>query len=168
MSSADSTSPVATTDNRGQGSSGAVASDRSTSATSSRAAAASSAASTAPVRRVKLRVQRVDPLSVLKLSFLVSVALGIAWVVMVAVLWMILNGMGVFSTIQDTIPDLLGDAGKKFNLMDYVGFTRVISMGVMLAILNTLFLTALATLAAFLYNVCASLVGGMHTTLTDD
>ena len=47
-------------------------------------------------RRVKLTGSRIDPWSAMKMSFLISVALGIAGVVMVAVLWMILSGMGVF------------------------------------------------------------------------
>ena len=44
----------------------------------------------ASARRVRLTVSRVDPWSAMKVSFLLSVALGIAMVVMVFVLWTIL------------------------------------------------------------------------------
>ena len=37
-----------------------------------------------------------------------------------------------------------------------------------LAVVNVILLTALATVAALLYNLCASLVGGLGVTLTDD
>lgn len=124
------------------------------------------AQSTGP-RQAKLRLQRVDPMSVLKLAFLLSVAAGIAGVVLVSVLWMILNGMGVFSQVNDSIVGLL-PSGKHFDLMDYVGFSRVLSLSIVIAFINILLLTALATLAAFLYNICAGLVGGVRTTLTDD
>lgn len=118
-------------------------------------------------RQAKLRVQRVDPLSVLKLAFLLSVAAGIAGVVLIAVLWMILNGMGVFSSINEMVLGLLPQ-GKEFDLMDYVGFSRVLSLSIVISFINILLLTALATLAAFLYNICAGLVGGVRQTLTDD
>ena len=100
-------------------------------------------------------------------GFLLSVAAGIAGVVLIAVLWMILNGMGVFSSINEMVLGLLPQ-GKEFDLMDYVGFSRVLSLSIVISFINILLLTALATLAAFLYNICAGLVGGVRQTLTDD
>lgn len=119
-------------------------------------------------RRVRLTVARVDPWSVMKLSFLLSVAVGIALVVMVAVLWTILDSMGVFASVDNTIGEVLGEAGTTFNLMDYIGFSRVLSLATVIAVIDVFLLTALSTLGAFLYNVCSSLVGGLHLTLTDD
>ena len=120
-------------------------------------------------RRVRLTVARIDPWSVMKLGFLLSVAVGIALVVMVAVLWSILNSMGVFASVNSTIGEVLGGSdGTTFNLMEYIGFTRVLSLATVIAVVDVFLLTALVTLAAFLYNVCSSLVGGLHLTLTDD
>ena len=52
-------------------------------------------------RRVRLMVSRVDPFSVMKVGFLVSVAMGIAFVVMTAVVWMLMGAMGVFDSINE-------------------------------------------------------------------
>lgn len=135
--------------------------------------AASPAAANAPAgpRRVKLSVSRVDPWSVMKLSFLLSVALGIAGVIMITVLWSILSGMGVFSDINRTVEDLL--AGRSSNtaqwdLMAYIGLGRVISLSIVIGVIDVILMTAIATLGAFLYNVCSSLVGGLQLTLKDD
>ena len=130
-------------------------------------AAATSRPATGP-RKVRLSVARVDPWSAMKLSFLLSVAIGIALVVMTAVLWIILDGMGVFSDVDRTIGEVMGSETSTFNLMDYLGFGRVLSLATVIAVIDVFLLTALATLGAFLYNVCSSLVGGVHLTLTDD
>jgi nitrogen fixation-related uncharacterized protein len=123
-------------------------------------------------RRVKLTVSRADPWSVMKMSFLISVAIGIAGVAMVAVLWLVLNGMGVFSDIERTVSSVLSsgatEGGSQFNLMDYIGFGRVVSLAIVIGVIDVILLTALSTLGAFLYNVCSSLVGGLQLTLTDD
>lgn len=121
-------------------------------------------------RRVRLTLQRVDPWSVMKISFLVSVALGVATVIMVAVLWTVLNGMNVFSTVNDLIVEITtGEtSASTFNLMDYIGFGRVVSLSVVIGVINVILLTALATLTAFLYNVCTALVGGAQLTLSDE
>lgn len=121
-------------------------------------------------RRVRLTLQRVDPWSVMKISFLVSVALGIAGVVMVGVLWTVLNGMNVFATVNDLIVEITTgeDMAANFDLMDYIGFGRVVSLSVVLGVINVILLTALATLTAFLYNVCTALVGGAQLTLSDE
>ncbi len=122
-------------------------------------------------RRVKLTVSRADPWSVMKMSFLISVALGIAGVAMVAVLWLVLNGMGVFSDIERTVSSVLSSGatgGGQFNLMDYIGFGRVVSLAIVIGVVDVILLTAISTLGAFLYNVCSALVGGLQLTLTDD
>lgn len=120
-------------------------------------------------RRVKLSVSRVDPWSAMKLSFLLSVAVGIAGVVMVAVLWMILSSMGVFSDMNRTVEGILNTTnGAKFDLMDYIGLGRVVSLSIVIAVIDVILMTAISTLGAFLYNVCSSLVGGLQITLTDD
>jgi nitrogen fixation-related uncharacterized protein len=120
-------------------------------------------------RRVRLTLAKVDPWSVMKIGFLLSVAIGIAFVVLIAVLWTVLNSMGVFSDVDRTIDTVLGSSsGTKFDLMTYVGFGRVISLATVIAVVDVFLLTALSTLAAFLYNVCSQLVGGVQMTLTDD
>lgn len=121
-------------------------------------------------RRVRLTAQRIDPWSVLKISFLVSVALGISGVVMVAVLWTVLSGMNVFSTINDFLTQITSgeSGGPSLDLTDYLGFGRVVALSAVLGILNVFLLTALATLSAFLYNICAALVGGAQITLSDE
>ena len=104
----------------------------------------------------------------MKMSFLISVALGIAGVVMVAVLWMILSGMGVFSEVNRLVGTIISDSENPFDIMDFLGFGRVVSLAIVVGVIDVILMTALATLAAFLYNVSASLVGGLQLTLTDD
>ncbi|NHN56191.1 DUF3566 domain-containing protein [Calidifontibacter sp. DB0510] len=118
-------------------------------------------------RRVRLTVSRVDPFSVFKIAFLLSVAIGIATVVMVAVLWTVLAGMGVFNNLNDVLRSLDRN-GSTFNILDYIGFGRVVSLSVLIAVIDVILMTAIATLVAFLYNICSSLVGGLQLTLTDE
>lgn len=121
-------------------------------------------------RKAKLTVSRVDPFSVMKISFLLSVALGIAGVVVVAALWLMLNSMGVFATINDTFLELQSStaAADRFSVLDYLGFGRVLSLSVVFGVVDVILMTAIATITAFIYNICAALVGGMQVTLTDD
>lgn len=118
-------------------------------------------------RRVRLTLSRVDPWSVMKIAFLLSVAIGIAMVVMIAMLWIVLKGMGVWDNINELLRTLETN-GETFDIMDYVGFGRVVSLSVVIAVVDVLLMTAFATLGAFLYNICASLVGGVQMTLSDD
>lgn len=122
----------------------------------------------ATTRRVKLAVARVDPWSVMKLAFLLAVAAGIAGVVLTGVLWLILSGMGVFSDIDRVVREIQPSTTTPFNLMNYIGFGRVISLAIVLGVIDIILMTAIATLGAFLYNICSSLVGGIQLTLTDD
>lgn len=122
-----------------------------------------------PGRRVKLMVSRVDPFSVMKVGFLVSVAMGIALVVMTGVMWGLMSAMGVFDSVNELAGQIIGDgSGETFDVMDFLGFGRVLSLSIVIAVVDVFLMTAIATLGAFLYNIVASLVGGVHMTLTDD
>ncbi|GAB2678296.1 DUF3566 domain-containing protein [Thalassiella azotivora] len=117
-------------------------------------------------RRVRLTVSAVDPWSVMKLSFLLSVAIGVAMVVAAGVLWTLLDGMGVFSDVNGVVGEVLGDPA--FDIHDYVGFGKIVSLTTVIAVVDVVLLTAIATLGAFLYNIATSLVGGLHLTLSDE
>ena len=122
----------------------------------------------ASARRVRLTVSRVDPWSAMKISFLLSVALGIAGVVMVFVLWTILAGMGVFDQINGIVGQVVQDGQQRCDIMDFIGLGRVLSLSIVIAVIDVILVTAIATLGAFLYNVSSALVGGVQLTLTDD
>ena len=136
--------------------------------TGSRPAEPQAARPAAGGRRVRLTLSRIDPWSALKMSFLLSVALGIAMVVAVAALWLLLKGMGVFDQVNNLVGSIIQDGDKKFDIMDFVGFGRVVSLSIVFAVIDVVIFTAIATLGAFIYNVSASLVGGLGLTLTDD
>ena len=114
-------------------------------------------------------VTRVDPWSVMKLSFLVSVALAIVVVVAAFVLWQVLDGMGVFDSVSRIVNQVTrGEEGGGIVIEDYVGLRQVVTYTALLSAVNVVLITALATLGAFLYNACARLVGGLQVTLAED
>lgn len=117
-------------------------------------------------RQVKLVVASVNPWSVMKVSFLLSVALGVATVVATIVLWLMVDGMHVFSTLEDFLKSL--GAERFTSLLDYVRLPKVISYATIMAVANVVIMTAAATLSAFLYNVIAALVGGVRVSLMDE
>lgn len=117
-------------------------------------------------RRVRLSLSKVDPWSVMKLSFLLSVGIGVMIVVASVLVWTVLDSMQVFGRMEDLLTELR--VAEMLSLMDYVEFDNVLSIATLIAVLDIVLLTALSTLMAFLYNIVAALVGGLHVTLTDD
>lgn len=121
------------------------------------------------VRRARLRTVRIDPWSVMKTAFLLSIAFGIMTVVAVAVIWNVLEAAGVYESINATVGDVLGTGtDQAFNLYDYIGLRRVLGVTALIAVVDVVLITALATLGAFLYNLSASLLGGVELTLAED
>ncbi|MFK4146930.1 DUF3566 domain-containing protein [Streptomyces sp. NPDC004065] len=120
-------------------------------------------------RKARLRVAKADPWSVMKVSFLLSIALGICTIVAAAVLWMVMNAMGVFSTVGGTISEATGsNESNGFDLQSFLSLPHVLVFTSIIAVIDVVLATALATLGAFIYNLSAGFVGGIELTLAED
>jgi hypothetical protein len=144
----------------------AVGAARVTEAVRSARATVAGAATRGP-RRARLHLKRIDPWSVMKFAFAVSLVLFVVAIVATSVLYLALDAMGVFDSINKALSDVVtgqsaGDSG---------GFKitakGVIGTSVLLGAVNMVLFTALMTLGAFVYNVCADLVGGVELTLSE-
>lgn len=121
-----------------------------------------------PPRRARLRLTRVDPWSVMKTAFLLSIALAVVTVVAVVVVWSVLGAAGVWTSVNSTVQGLIGAESAGFDVENYVGMSRVLGFTLLVSAIDIVLLTALATLAAFLYNMSAALLGGIEITLVED
>ncbi|WP_299053045.1 DUF3566 domain-containing protein [uncultured Nocardioides sp.] len=120
-------------------------------------------------RRARLRLTRVDPWSVTKTSFLLSIAFGIVTLVAVLIVWSVLGAAGVWESINATVASVLdGESASGFDVENYVGTSRILAFTTLVTILNVFLITAVATLGAFMYNLAAALLGGIEVTLAED
>ncbi|MEU5276011.1 DUF3566 domain-containing protein [Streptomyces asoensis] len=127
------------------------------------------ARTTPRVRKARLRVAKADPWSVMKVSFLLSIALGICTIVAAAMLWMVMDAMGVFSTVGGTISEATGsNESNGFDLQSFLSLPHVLMFTSIIAVIDVVLATALATLGAFIYNLSAGFVGGVELTLAED
>lgn len=127
------------------------------------------ARTTPRIRKARLRVAKADPWSVMKVSFLLSIALGVCTIVASAVLWMVMDAMGVFSTVGGTISEATGsNESNGFDLQSFLSLPHVLLFSSIIAVIDVVLATALATLGAFIYNLSAGFVGGIELTLAED
>jgi hypothetical protein len=117
------------------------------------------------VRRARVSLTRIDPWSVMKLAFVLSLALTVVIVVAAAILWWVLSSSGVFDQLNTTLVTVTGTATLR--IQDVVSLGRVVGVGTVLGLIDTVLITALATLGAFLFNLSTGLVGGVDVVLTE-
>src|SRR5579863_7849523 len=121
-----------------------------------------------PGRQAQLTVARVEPWSVMKFSFVISLVAFIVFFVAVAVLYAILSGLGVFSALQHTVSNITSSQSSSgFNLMTYLSASRVLGYTGLLGAINVVLITALSTVGSVLYNITADLAGGVEITLKE-
>jgi Transmembrane domain of unknown function (DUF3566) len=119
-------------------------------------------------RRASLRLTRVEPWSVTRLAFAISVAMMIVGVVAVTIFWLVLEATGVWDQINDSVTSVLSDDSSTFSITDYLGFGRMVGLTLVLSAINVVLMTALATIGAHLYNIAADLLGGIEVTFSEE
>lgn len=115
-----------------------------------------------PARRARLLVRHIDPWSTLKFSLVLAVALFFVWLVAVGVLYGVLDGMGVFDKINGLYDEVSGSTGERI-----ITPGLVLGTATLVGAVNIVLMTALATIGAFVYNICSDLVGGIEITLAE-
>ena len=119
-------------------------------------------------RRARLYVTRIDPWSVTKAAFMLALAIGIVIIVAVGALWWVLDVTGVFVTVSRSIDEVVGSASSGFDLLSYLEFSRVIGVAVVIASVEIVLVSLLATLFAVMYNLTVGLTGGVEVVLSDE
>ncbi|WP_326312726.1 DUF3566 domain-containing protein [Nocardia sp. CDC153] len=126
-------------------------------------AAVAQAAATGEPLRATVQLRHIDPWSTLKVSLVISVAMFFVWMLAVGLLYLVLEGMGVWERLNSTFTDMVSDSSSSA-LIDagtVFGYAGVIGL------INVVLLTALSTVGVFVYNQCTDLVGGIQVTLAD-
>jgi len=121
-----------------------------------------------PKRQAQLTLARVEPWSVMKFSFVASVVAFIILFVAVAVLYMVLSALGVFTSLQhtvDTITSSQNSAGT--NISGWFSASRILGYTGMFGALNIVLITAMSTIGAVIYNLIATTIGGVEVTLRE-
>ena len=117
------------------------------------------------VNRVRRIIRKIDPWTVLKVTFVLNFIIALTIVLGFSILWVLLVNAGV--------PQGLEDIARRLALLDadasLVGnveplFTSV----VFLATVYLLTQTALATIGAFFYNRVSCLVGGVEVVVLEE
>lgn len=115
--------------------------------------------------RASMQIRRIDPWSTLKVSLLLSVALFFVWMIAVAFLYLVLGGMGVWAKLNSNVGDLLNNTSGSSG--ELVSSGTIFGGAILIGLVNIVLLTAMATIAAFVYNLTTDLIGGIEVTLAD-
>jgi hypothetical protein len=119
-------------------------------------------------RRANLVIARLEPWSVMKFSFLMSL---VAWVVLfvaVALLYYALSGLGVFASIQRTLSSVTSSQSSAgVNLAAWTSASRVLGYTMLAGAVDIVLITVLCTVGAMIYNLVTHLGGGIEVTLKE-
>ena len=119
-------------------------------------------------RQAQLTLSRVEPWSVMKFSFIVSVVAFIILFVAVAVLYSVLSALGVFTSLQHTVTTITSSQGSAgTNILPWFSESKILGYTGMLGALNIVLITAMSTIGAVVYNLIAKAFGGVEITLRE-
>lgn len=113
--------------------------------------------------RASMQIRRIDPWSALKVSLLLSTALFFVWMIAVAILYVALGAMGVWSKLNSNVGDLLTNNSAA----ELVSAGSIFGGAALIGLVNVVVLTALITLGVIIYNLSTDVVGGVEVTLAD-
>jgi Transmembrane domain of unknown function (DUF3566) len=133
------------------------------------AAVGAKAGTQTPARRADLVISRLEPWSVMKFSFLMSL---VAWVVLfvaVAFLYFVLSSLGVFMSIEHTLGSVTSSSGSSAgsSISHWFAASRILGYTMLLGAVNIVLITALSTIGSMIYNLVTHLGGGIEVTLRE-
>ncbi len=117
-------------------------------------------------KQVRLKLVYIDFWSAVKLSFLVALTLGIILIVVFTLVWVVLDGTGIFDNLNKVLRDILGQ--PDFSVTSTFSLAQVGLFAVVVAILNTVVGTALGAITAILYNFSVRITGGLLVGFTNN
>ncbi|WP_436758092.1 DUF3566 domain-containing protein [Streptosporangium sp. V21-05] len=161
--------PAGQQNNRAPWSPGSLSSPQAPSDAADRKAKDVGGGSRSP-RKAHLVLRRVEPWSAMKFSFVVSLVCFVVLFIAVAVLYMVLSGLGVFENIIQTVTQLTTADGKATSGVDIASWfepVRILGYTALIGAVNVVLITALSTLGAVIYNVASDLVGGVEVTFSE-
>jgi len=119
-------------------------------------------------RQAHLTISRVEPWSVMKFSFVVSLVAFVILFVAVSVLYGALSGLGVFDSLQRVVSSVTSSQGSTgVNAKAWFSASRVLGYTALLGSLNIVLITAMSTIGSVVYNLTSRLVGGVEVTLKE-
>jgi hypothetical protein len=119
-------------------------------------------------RQAHLTVARVEPWSVMKFSFIVSLVAFVILFVAVSVLYGALAGLGVFDSLQRVVTSVTSSQSSAgVNAAKWWSASRILGYTALLGSLNIVLITAMSTIGAVVYNLTSRLVGGVEVTLRE-
>jgi hypothetical protein len=126
------------------------------------------AAGSASTRKAQLTVSRVEPWSVMKFSFMISLVGWVILFVAVAILYFVLSKLGVFHSIERTVGEVTASKARAgTDAASWFAASRVLGYTMLVGAVNVILITALATVGAVLYNLVTMLAGGIEVTLKE-
>jgi Transmembrane domain of unknown function (DUF3566) len=119
-------------------------------------------------RQAHLTVARIEPWSVMKFSFVVSLVAFVILFVAVSLLYGALAGLGVFQSLQHVVTNVTSSQDSAgVNASNWFSASRVLGYTALLGSLNIVLITAMATIGAVIYNLSSRMVGGVEVTLRE-
>ncbi|MFC5930619.1 DUF3566 domain-containing protein [Cryobacterium melibiosiphilum] len=119
----------------------------------------------ASTKQVRLKLVYVDFWSSVKLSFLVAICLAIVTIVATFLIFTVLNQTGIFAKADALYTDI---AGSSADLTSILSVANVMGFAVVVAVLNTVVITALGAIYAVLYNLSVKITGGLLVGFTNN
>ena len=120
-------------------------------------------------RQAHLTIARVEPWSVMKFSFAVSLVAFVILFVAVSVIYGTLSALGVFTSLQHVVQSLTSsqDNSTGVNAAKWFTASRILSWTALLGAVNIVLITAMSTIGAVVYNLTSRLIGGVEVTLRE-
>jgi Transmembrane domain of unknown function (DUF3566) len=119
-------------------------------------------------RQAHLTIARVEPWSVMKFSFVVSLVAFVILFVAVSVIYGTLSALGVFTSLQHVVQSVTSSQDSSgVNAAKWFTASRILSYTALLGALNIVLITAMSTIGAVVYNLTSRLIGGVEVTLRE-